>query len=131
MLLSRPAYLAGWSEEQAGALQAMMYLHTSFDLAEGVSLDAYKSALREFTAVMKSGDLIVDTGPVLERCRHPVMDTDEERGHQYFFVMSFADRAQCDAAVRHIQSADPGGDPAHRALQKDIIRPIFSCWVDS
>ena len=109
----------------------MMYLHSSFDLAEGVSLDDYKRALQEFTATMKSMGLIVDTGPVLERRRHPIMDTDDERGHQYFFVMSFADQEQCDAAVRHIQSADPGTDAAHRGIYRDIIKPIFSCWVDS
>lgn len=107
-----------------------MYLHSSFDLADGVSLDDYKEVLRDFTASMKSSGLIVDTGPILQRSRHPIMDTDEDRGQQYFFVMTFTDREQCDAAVRHIQAARPGGDPAHRAVYQDIMRPIFSCWVD-
>lgn len=109
----------------------MLHLHSSFDLAGEVTLEEYRAALAEFSAVMQARGLLVATGPILERCRHPVMDTDEERGHQYFFVMSFADREQCDAAVQHIQSADPGSDPAHRAIYKDIINPIFSCWADS
>ncbi len=109
----------------------MLHLHSSFNLADGVSLDDYREALREFTRQLQSLGLLVDTGPVLERCRHPVMDTDDERDQQYFFAMTFADREQCDAAVRHIQSADPGTDRAHRAIYQDIIRPIFSCWADS
>lgn len=109
----------------------MMYLHSSFDLAEGVSLEDYKTALAEFTAAMKSRNLIVDTGPVLERCRHPIMDTDDDRGHRYIFVISFTDLDQCNAAVEHIQAADSACDPAHRALYGNIIGPIFSCWADS
>lgn len=108
-----------------------MYLHSSFDLADNVSLASYQAALDDFTQAMKSMDLIVDTGPVLERCRHPIMDTDEDRGHRYFFVITFTDRKQCDAAIQQIQAADPATNPAHRALHGDIIKPIFSCWVDS
>ena len=108
-----------------------MYLHTSFDLTDGISLARYQHALDEFTEAMKSRDLIVDTGPILERCLHPIMDTDEDRSHRYFFVISFTDRKQCDAAVGHIKAADPATDPAHRAIYDDIINPIFSCWVDS
>lgn len=108
-----------------------MYLHSSFDLAEGTSLAQYRAALAEFTAVMKSRNLLVDTGPILERCRHPIMDTDDERGHQYFYVITFSDLEQCNAAVKHIRAADPSTDPAHRAIYGNIIGPIFSCWVDS
>lgn len=108
----------------------MMYLHSSFDLAPGVSLDDYKAALQDFTALLRAKGLLVETGPILERCRHPIMDTDEQRNHRYFFVMSFTDREQCDAAVQHILSADPAGNSAHRAVHQDIISPIFSCWAD-
>jgi len=108
-----------------------MYLHSSFDLAPGVSLDDYKAALQDFTKFMQSKNLLVETGPVLERYRHPIMDTDDGRKHRYFFVMSFSDRAQCDAAVQHILSADPAVNAAHRAVHQDIISPIFSCWTDS
>ena len=109
----------------------MMYLHSSFDLAEGTSLAQYQAALAEFTAAMKARNLLVDTGPILERCRHPIMDTDDDRGQRYFFVISFIDLEQCNAAVKHIQAADPATDPVHRAIYGDIISPIFSCWVDS
>ena len=108
----------------------MLHLHTSFDLTPDTQISDYKAVLERFSTDMQERGLLHSTGPVLERCKHPIMDTDEERGHRYFFVMSFTDREQCDAAVRHIQSADPDSDPAHRAIYKDIICPIFSCWAD-
>ena len=108
----------------------MFHMHTSFDLSPDVKIDDYRTTLQQFSALMKANGLIVQTGPVMERCRHPIMDTDEQRSHQYFFVMSFTDRDQCDAAVQHIQAAQPDSDPVHRAVYIDIINPIFSCWVD-
>ncbi len=109
----------------------MLHMHTSFDLSPEVNIEDYRSTLNRFSSLMKENDLIVGTGPVLERCRHPIMDTDKDRAHQYFFVISFTDREQCDAAVRNIQAAHPESDPVHRAIYRDIIHPIFSCWVDS
>ena len=108
----------------------MFHLHTSFDLAADVGIDEYRARLERFSAAMKKNGLIVETGPVMERCRHPIMDTDEHRGHQYFFVISFTDREQCDAAIRTIQGAHAESGAVHRALFDDIIRPIFSCWAD-
>ena len=108
----------------------MFQMHTCFDLSPNVRIEDFKIALERFSSFMQANGLIIDTGPVMQRCRHPIMDTDEERTHQYFFVMSFTDRSQCDAAVQHIQSADPGSDPVHRAIYEDIIHPIFTCWVD-
>ena len=108
----------------------MFHMHTSFDLAPGVNIDDYRITLNQFSSLMQENGLIVATGPVLERCHHPIMDTDEHREHQYFFVISFTDREQCDAAVRHIQAAKADSDSVHRAIYRDIIQPIFSCWVD-
>jgi len=105
-------------------------MHTSFDLQPDVELDTYRAALENFSQLMKARGLVVETGPVMERCRHPIMDTDTQRDQQYFFVMSFADREQCDAAVRHIQSADPESDPIHRAVYENIVDPIFTCWIE-
>ena len=109
----------------------MFHLHTSFDLSPEVDIDDYRATLNQFSTLVRETGLIVETGPVMERCRHPIMDTDENHGHQYFFVISFTDREQCDAAVLNIQAAHPESDPIHRAIYRDIIHPIFSCWVDS
>ena len=105
-------------------------MHTSFDLAGDACISEFRHALDNFSSLMLSKDLLLKTGPVLERCKHPIMDTDVQRTHGYFFVMSFRDREQCDAAVQHIQSADPRSDPVHRAIYQNIVDPIFSCWVD-
>ncbi|MGI9273222.1 MAG: hypothetical protein ACR2QT_15720 [Woeseiaceae bacterium] len=105
-------------------------MHTSFDLATSTSIDEFQNALDAFTGLMIAKDLIVSTGPVAERCKHPIMDTDEQRGHQFFFVMIFRDREQCDAAVSHIQEAATDSDPVHRAVYANIVDPIFSCWID-
>ena len=108
----------------------MFHLHTSFDLSPDVKIADYRATLERFSSLMKENGLIVAIGPVMERCHHPIMDTDEQRAHQYFFVISFTDREQCDAAVGHIQATHPDSDPVHRAIYIDIIKPIFSCWVD-
>ena len=108
----------------------MFHMHTSFDLSPNVKIEDYKATLERFSALMQASELLLETGPVMQRCHHPVMDTDEQRSHQYFFVMSFTDRSQCDAAVEHIKAADPASTPVHRAVYEDIINPIFSCWVD-
>lgn len=105
-------------------------MHTSFDLAAGTSIDEFRNALDSFSELMIAKGLVVETGPIAERCKHPIMDTDEQRAHQYFFVMSFRDREQCDAAVSHIQEAGTDSDPVHRAVYANIVEPIFSCWVD-
>ena len=79
---------------------------------------------------MRQLDLVVETGQVAERRRHPIMDTDDARSHQYFFTMSFRDVAQCDAAVRHIQAHHADPDQIHRAVYGLIVDPIFTCWED-
>ena len=107
----------------------MLHMHTSFDLAQGIGIEEFGSSLDVFSEMMIAKGLVVETGPIAKRCKHPIMDTDEQRNHQYFFVMSFADRAQCDAAVEHIQSADSKSDPVHKAVYKNIVDPIFTCWI--
>ena len=105
-------------------------MHTSFDLAAGTNIDEFRTALNAFSKLMIAKGLVAETGPIAQRCKHPIMDTDEHRGHQYFFIMSFRDREHCDAAVRHIQEAATDSDPVHKAVYANIVEPIFSCWVD-
>lgn len=108
----------------------MLHMYSSFNLRAGANLDDYRAAVADFSALMKAKGLVLETGPIMTRCRHPIMDTDEDRDHEYFFVMKFRDREQCDAAVRHIQSANPEIDSLHRAIQEDIVDPVFTCWVE-
>lgn len=108
----------------------MLHMHTSFDLAQGTSIEEFGSSLDVFSEMMIAKGLVVETGPIAKRCKHPIMDTDDKRSHQYFFVMSFRDREQCDAAVSHIQEFAADSDPVHRAVYANIVDPLFSCWID-
>lgn len=108
----------------------MYYMHTSFDLADGVGIDEFRSALQKFAGHMRQLGLVVETGQVAERRRHPIMDTDDARKHRYFFAMSFRDVEQCDAAVKHIQAEHPDSDQIHRSVYGLIVDPIFSAWED-
>jgi hypothetical protein len=108
----------------------MLHLHTSFDLDADISIREFSEGLREFSALMQAEGLLESTGQIAERCLHPIMDTDGQRSHQYFFVMSFKDRAQCDAAVSYIQAQHATPDKAHKNVYQHVVDPIFSCWID-
>lgn len=105
-------------------------MHTSFDLAQGTDIQEFEIALHAFSELMIAKSLVVETGPIAKRCKHPIMDTDEQCIHEYFFVMRFHDREQCDAAVKHIQEATAESDTIHKAVYANIVDPIFSCWID-
>ncbi len=50
------------------------------------------------------------------------MDTDDERDHEYFVVMSFKDRPQVDAAYAYILKHVEPGETSHNS--------VFICWQD-
>ena len=58
------------------------------------------------------------------------MDTDSERDHQFFFIMSFRDREQCDRAVAHIYSKEEPAESIHNAVFTMIKDQVFICWED-
>lgn len=103
---------------------------TCFNLEPPTTVDEFSSKLAEFSAHMQGLGLLESTGAVGRRQRHPVMDTDDERDHEYFFIMSFADREQCDRAVEKIQAAKQPGDAIHKAVYANIRDPVFICWAD-
>lgn len=109
----------------------MFHMLSCINLKSSVSIDEFKDAVAEMTALLKSQDLLLATGPIGRRQRHPVMDTDAERDHEYFFVMSFEDSAQCDRAVAHVYRKEKPADSVHRtifaAVEDDAV---FICWED-
>ena len=80
----------------------MFHMLTCFNLKDEISIAEFGDSLARFSSHLVSLDLLHETGPIGRRQRHPIMDTDSERDHEYFFIMSFRDRAQCDEAVKHI-----------------------------
>lgn len=108
----------------------MFHMLSCFNLAPGTTLEAFREAVERFDAHLELHGLVHETGPIGRRQKHPVMDTDEERDHEYFFVMSFEDRAQCDRAVEHIYAHREPADSIHGAVLEKVADPIFICWED-
>ncbi len=108
----------------------MFHMLTFFDLKPGKSIDEFRQSLAEFTAHLSEIDLVQSTGPIGRRQRHEVMDTDDERDHEYYFTLSFRDRAQCDRAVEHILRNEEPAESIHNAVYSSVEDPIFTCWED-
>ncbi|MEL7186088.1 MAG: hypothetical protein AAFN50_06595 [Pseudomonadota bacterium] len=102
---------------------------TSFKLRDDITIDEFQSALNVLSAQLIDAGMLNSTGPIGRRQRHPVMDT-EERDHEFYFIMSFDDRAQCDRSVEHIYSLGAHDDPAHVATYNKISDAVFVCWED-
>ena len=108
----------------------MFQLLTCFDLEAEIPMSEFRQRLADFTAHLKGLELVHSTGPIGRRQRHPIMDTDSERDHEYFFIMSFRDRAQCDCSVEYILAKEHPGESLHRAVNESVKDAIFICWED-
>jgi hypothetical protein len=103
---------------------------TCINLDPDVSIDEFQQCLDKFTAHQLESDLIHCTGPIGRRQRDTIMDTDDERDHDYFFIMSFRDRDQCDRAIACISRHEEPGDSIHGALFSKIKDQVFIAWED-
>ena len=108
----------------------MFHMLTCFDLKPGVEIDEFRQSVVVYEQHLKERNLIQSMGPIGQRQRHPIMDTDDERDHQYFFSSSFQDRTQCDRAVDYILLHEEPGDSIHKAVYAKVQNRIFICWED-
>ena len=108
----------------------MFHMLSCFDLKPGEDIETFRNAYDEFADFMKSVDLVADSGPVGRRQSDTPMDTDDERNHEYFAIMSFRDRAQVDAAYAYIKKHLEPGESSHNAVYKKVENPVFICWQD-
>ncbi len=108
----------------------MFHMLSCFNLIDGVALNDFREALAALDAHLESLDLVHSTGPIGRRQRHRIMDTDDERNHEFFFIMSFTDRAQCDRSIEYVYSNREPGASIHRAVWHKVADPIFICWED-
>jgi len=108
----------------------MFQMLTCFDLKPGVLLENFEKSLAEYTAFMNGLDLVKSTGPIGLRQSDTIMDTDDERNHQYFVIMYFRDRAQCDNAVGYIKTHKEPGNSIHMEVYSKVENQIFICWQD-
>lgn len=103
---------------------------TCFDVKPEVEIGSFRTSYLEFVEFMKSIDLVASTGPIGERQSDTIMDTDNERDHGYFVVMSFRDRVQVDRAVELLSSHEEPSESAHKKVYSKVENQIFICWQD-
>lgn len=108
----------------------MFHMLSCFNLREGVTAEALGSALDTFAAVMTDMQLLVSVSPIGRRDSDTEMDTDEERAHEYFYIMSFEDKEQCDNAYDFIDNPTQEALVAHTAVVSKIQDNIHICWED-
>jgi len=108
----------------------MFHMLTCFNLKSGISIEGFQKSLREFSAHLVEADLLLATGPIGRRQTDTIMDTDEERNHEFFFITSFRDREQCDRSVDYVIPHEDPGESFHTAVLTKVKDPIFICWED-
>jgi len=95
------------------------------DLAE------LRAAFADFTMHLQGRDLVENSSPIGVRQSDSILDTDTERAHQYFSIMSFRDRLQADAAVQYITLNGTSADSTHHITYSMVDDPVFNCWQDA
>jgi len=108
----------------------MFHMLSCFNLGSDTSVKDFQNAVDRFTQHLLQHQMLESTGPIGRRQRHPVMDTDDERDLEYYFIMSFRDRQQCDQAVAHIFERQEPGESIHSQVYKSITDSVFVCWED-
>ena len=108
----------------------MFRMLSYFDLVDEASVEDFEAALTPFCQHMIDAGLLVSWGAVGHRSDNTPMDTDEARTQQYFFVSTFADKAQCDASYAYIKSGEQPCTSLHTAVRSKMQNGIFSCWED-
>ena len=108
----------------------MFRMLTCFNLKPDVSIDEFHRAIDDLNTRLIELDLIDSVSPIGKRQKDTIMDTDEERDQEFFFIMNFRDRAQCDRAIVHMYSSDVPTESAHANVQMMISDEIFICWQD-
>ena len=108
----------------------MFHMLSAIKLKTGITVEEFRQSVEAFTAHMQKIGLLHSTSPIGRRRKHPIMDTDAERDHEYYLIMSFQDRAQCDRAVENILRHEEPGKSIHQAVFSSIEDPVFTCWED-
>ena len=108
----------------------MFHMLTCFDLKPGIDIGMFRTAYMEFVAHMRGIGLVEGTGQIGIRQSDTRMDSDGERDHQYFVIMTFCDRAQVDAAYAKLIPHEEPEESVHREVYSKVRNQIFICWED-
>jgi len=109
----------------------MFRMLSCFDLEPEADFETFQAEYMEFVEDMRRLGLVESTGPIGQRRSDTPMDTDDERGHQYFVITNFCDRAQVDAAYDYIRGQREPGNAIHRSVYAKVVNPVFICWEDA
>lgn len=109
----------------------MFHMLSCFNLKPDIQLADFRKAFADFTAHLQEQGLVESSSPVGVRQADTILDTDGERDHQYFSIMSFHDRVQADAAVDYITVNGMSADATHHIAYAMVEDPVFICWQDS
>ncbi|MEL7254982.1 MAG: DUF6614 family protein [Pseudomonadota bacterium] len=107
-----------------------IHLLSTFDLRPGQDEASFTEAYRVFVQELYDADLIIDARPMGRRVSDTPMDTDEDRNHQFFTILTFRDRAHMDAAYAHIEARMRAVTGEHAAMYARTANQIFTCWQD-
>lgn len=108
----------------------MFHMLSCFNLKPGITIDEFTKPLLAFENHMQELNLVVSIGSIKSRDSDTPMDTDEERNHQYFFVTTFVDKAQCDRSYAYILGHSKTGDAFHDGVFEKVESPVFICYED-
>ncbi len=109
----------------------MFHMLCCFHLKPEFQLAEFNKAFADFTQHLQGLDLVEASSPVGIRQSDTILDTDSERDHEYFSIMSFRDRRQADAAVAYIGKNGMSADSTHHIAYAMVADPVFICWQDS
>ena len=107
----------------------MVHLLSAVKLRSSVSATAFAEAIGQLSASLEQQQLLATTGPIGKRFPHPIMDTDEA-DLDTFFIMSFENRTQLEAAVVHMAGSGDVPADTHRQLWSQLEKYRFTCWED-
>ena len=108
----------------------MFHMLSCFDLKPNVTIAEFQQSIARFTSHMQELGTVESISSIGRRQRHPIMDTDSDRDHEYFFILSFRDREQCDQAIDQIMPHEDPVETMHEAISSKIADPVFICWED-
>ncbi len=104
----------------------MFHMLSCFNLRQAGAIDTFRASIERFSKHMQNRKLLDGVGKIGIRCTDTPMDTDTQRSHQYFFIMTFKDQRQCDAAYDYIQT----DMRFHQDVISKVKDPVFICWED-
>ena len=107
-----------------------IHLLSAFDLRPDQDEASFIEAYRVFVQELYDARLITDARPMGRRVSDTPMDTDKDRSHQFFTILTFRERAHMDAAYAHIEARMRAVTGEHAAMYARTTNQIFTCWQD-